>query len=301
MRRVRSAGLTVRGPTGYWPARPYHRVVVARVRLCRSEAGARAACCPLFPRTRPRQPDRNRIDATWVCFLWSECGLAGCVPSDWRSLVSLVSLDEARGRWRRRGGNRRKAALIRLSPARCHIAAVTGLAPGPVSGGRRDRRGCRGRRSRRGRSAPGRPCSSSAHSKGNAPMRTWCRHHDINADLMSLPAAQTCGWRGCRAGRDGGDTAPGRERGKPAMPNDPNLRRWRPGNPRRLRRAGRPQSALRPKRGQRPWKDTLSALVAVWQHVTPARHREAQKNPPGPAVRTKTRSGDASVGLRLEC
>ncbi len=58
-----------------------------------------------------------------MCFLWSECGLAGCVPPGWRSrmslvflesLVSLVALDEARGQWRRRGGNRRKAALIRL-------------------------------------------------------------------------------------------------------------------------------------------------------------------------------------------
>ena len=58
--------------------------------------------------------------ATWVCFLWSECGLAGCVPSVWRSrmslaaLVSLVSLDEARVQWRRRGGNRREVASIRL-------------------------------------------------------------------------------------------------------------------------------------------------------------------------------------------
>ncbi len=57
------------------------------------------------------------MNVAWVCFFWSECGLAGCVPSGWRSrmsLESLVSLDEARGQWRRRGGNRRKAALIRL-------------------------------------------------------------------------------------------------------------------------------------------------------------------------------------------
>ncbi len=63
------------------------------------------------------------MNAERVCFLCSECGLAGCVPSGWRSrmslaalvsLVSLGSLDEARGRWRRRGGNRREVALIRL-------------------------------------------------------------------------------------------------------------------------------------------------------------------------------------------
>ena len=55
-----------------------------------------------------------------VCFLWSECGLAGCVPPGWQSRMSLVSLaalaalDEAHGQWRRRGRNRRKVALIRL-------------------------------------------------------------------------------------------------------------------------------------------------------------------------------------------
>ena len=87
--------------------------------------------------------------AAWVWLLWSECGLAGCVPSGlavlgtasvrppvpavaaaaWylgprMSLGPLVSLDAAGGQWWQRGGNRRNATLTRLPPSRCDMGAA---------------------------------------------------------------------------------------------------------------------------------------------------------------------------------
>jgi AcrR family transcriptional regulator len=57
---------------------------------------------------------------------------------------------------------------------------------------------------------------------------------------------------------------------------------------------------LRPEHGQRLWKDTLSALVAGWRHVTPGATPTVPETPASPAIRTKTRSGEAGNDLRLE-
>jgi len=43
------------------------------------------------------------------------------------------------------------------------------------------------------------------------------------------------------------------------------------------------RSALRPEDGQRLWHDTLSALVAGWQQVTP--QRDTHRNRPGTPAR----------------